>query len=394
MRSNIQQRDKLEFDSAEKVSYNKSTKSIAELISMQIIQDRRNLHTIPELDRTLPKTIAYLTEALSPLGCQVFSPMEGALCAYFDFGASKAIAFRAEMDALPIKERTRLPFASQHKGIMHACGHDGHMAILLELARRLAQKEKLARNVLLVFQPSEETTGAARALCGTKVFKKYGAEAIFALHLWPGLDSGVVYSRKNEMMARSCEVRVEITGRATHITRADQGMDALAAGIDFYRRVMALEGALPKSVLRTLNFGKFQSGSACNVLSDSTVLEGSLRTFQDDIFYSLRAGITSAGKAVERASGCSVSVSMNEGYPTLINPTKLYDKVKEFAEFRELGQPCLITEDFAWYQQSLPGMFFFLGLGDTPALHAVNFDFDDSILAKGADFFEKLAENM
>ena len=360
---------------------------------MQIIQDRRELHKIPELDCTLPKTIAYLEQALSALKCQVFSPMEGALCAYFDFGAPKSIAFRAEMDALPIQERTRLPFASLHKGVMHACGHDGHMAILLELARRLDQKEKLARNVLLVFQPSEETTGSAKALCATKVFKKYSVEAIFGLHLWPGLDNGVVYSRKNEMMARSCEVRVEISGRATHITRADQGMDALAAGVDFYRRVLALEGALPKTVLRTLNFGKFQSGSACNVLSDSTVLEGSLRTFQDDIFYSLRAGMVSAGKTVERASGCTVSVSMNEGYPTLVNPTKLYNKVKELVDFRELGQPCLITEDFAWYQQSLPGMFFFLGVGETSVLSADDFNFDESVLEKGADFFQTLAES-
>ena len=360
---------------------------------MQIIQDRRNLHQIPELDRTLPETTAYLESALSGLKCTVFSPMAGALCAYFDFGAAKSIAFRAEMDALPIKERTRLPFASRHKGVMHACGHDGHMAILLELARRLNQKEKLARNVLLVFQPSEETTGAARELCATKIFKKYGVEAIFALHLWPGLDKGVLYSRKDEMMARSCEVRVEITGRATHLTRADQGIDALAAGVDFYRRVLALEGALPKTVLRTLNFGKFQSGSACNVLSDSTVLEGSLRTFQDDIFYSLRAGIISAGKTVERASGCTVSVTMNEGYPTLVNPGKLYNKVKELADFRELGQPCLITEDFAWYQQSLPGMFFFLGVGETPVLSADDFTFDEAVLEKGADFFEELAEN-
>ncbi len=360
---------------------------------MQILQDRRSLHMIPELDRTLPETTVYLKSALAGLKCQVFSPMAGALCAYFDFGAPKAIAFRAEMDALPIKENTRLPFASRHKGIMHACGHDGHMAILLELARRLNEKETLGRNVLLVFQPSEETTGAARELCSTKVFKKYAVEAIFALHLWPGLDSGVIYSRKNEMMARSCEVRVEISGRSTHITRADQGLDALAAGVDLYRRVLALEGALPKTVLRTLNFGRFSSGTACNVLSDSTVLEGSLRTFQDDIFYSLRAGIISAGKTVERTSGCTVSVTMNEGYPTLVNPAKLYSKVQELVDFRELAQPCLITEDFAWYQQSLPGMFFFLGVGETPVLSADNFDFDEAVLEKGVDLFEKLAEN-
>ena len=359
---------------------------------MQIIQDRQALHRIPELDHTLPKTIAYLEQALAPLKCQTFQPIDGALCAFFDFGAATSIAFRAEMDALPIKEKTKLPFTSQHPNVMHACGHDGHMAILLELARRLDKKDALAHNVLLVFQPSEETTGAARAICSTKLFKKHKTEAIFGLHLWPGLDKGQIYSRRNEMMSRSCEVHVEIQGRAAHISRADQGIDALAAGVDFYRRVRALEGALPKHVLRVLNFGKLESGSACNVLSETTVLDGSLRTFQDDIFYSLRAGIVSAGKTVERNSGCTVSVTMNEGYPTLVNPSKLFDKVQNVVEFRELAMPSLITEDFAWYQQTLPGMFFFLGVGETSVLSADDFNFDESVLEKGADFFEELAE--
>ena len=360
---------------------------------MTIIQDRRALHQIPELDRNLPKTLAYLQEALKDLDCQVFSPLEGALCAYFDFGAPKAIAFRAEMDALPIREKTKLPFASRHPGVMHACGHDGHMAILLELARRLNGAEGMKKNVLLLFQPSEETTGAAKAICATKLFKKYGVEAIFALHLWPGLDQGVVYSRRNEMMARSCEVKVEITGRAAHISRAEQGVDALAAAVDLYRRVLKLEGALPREVVRVLNFGKLESGTACNVLAESARLEGSLRTFQDDIFYSLRAGIISAGKTVERATGCTVSVTMNEGYPTLVNPGKLYDKVEQLVPFRPLGKACLVTEDFAWYQQAVPGMFFFLGVGETSVLSANDFDFDEEVLEKGADFFEALAKS-
>ena len=188
---------------------------------MQIVTDRRALHRIPELDRALPKTMEYLKNSLEGLGCQVFSPMEGALCAFFDFGAKEAIAFRADADALPITERSKADYASTHLGQMHACGHDGHMAILLELARRLSKKEKLNFNILLVFQPAEETTGGAREICETGVFKdyrveaifkKYKVEAIFGLHLWPGLEAGYVFSRKNEMMARSCEVTVDIYG--------------------------------------------------------------------------------------------------------------------------------------------------------------------------------------
>ena len=360
---------------------------------MQIIHDRRALHMIPELDRNLPKTMAYLKESLRKLNCVCFSPMESALCAWFDFGAKDAIAFRSDADALPIQEKTRLTFTSGHPGRMHACGHDGHMAILLELARRLNKKKKLPYNVLLVFQPAEETTGGAKDLCSTGIFRQYRVKAIFGMHLWPGLKSGVVYSRRKEMMSRSCEVKVDILGKSAHIAKAGEGIDAMAAGVDFYSRVMALEAALPKNVFRLLKFGKLESGTVCNAISGHTHMEGSLRAFQDDVFYSLRAGIVSIGKDIERQTGCTVNIYMNDGYPAVINHGELYDRVKKIAAFEELEKPSMITEDFSWYQKLLPGVFFFLGLGDTPALHAEDFDFDEQILVKGADFFEKLAEN-
>ena len=188
---------------------------------MQIVDDRRALHQIPELDRQLPQTMDYLRGALSGLKCRVFSPMASSLCAWFDFGQKEAIAFRADADALPITERTKAPYASRNPGCMHACGHDGHMAILLELARRLDKKDKLSHNVLLVFQCAEETTGGARDLCATGIFKQYHVEAIFAMHLWPGLPAGMVASRLNEMMSRSCEVKVDIYGKSAHIARAE-----------------------------------------------------------------------------------------------------------------------------------------------------------------------------
>ena len=122
---------------------------------MKIIEDRRALHRIPELDRNLPETISYLQGALDGLNCRVFSPMEGALCAYFDFGRTQTLAFRADADALPIQEQTGAKYASCHPGKMHACGHDGHMAIALELARRVGRKTELPHNILIVFQPAE-----------------------------------------------------------------------------------------------------------------------------------------------------------------------------------------------------------------------------------------------
>ena len=359
---------------------------------MKIIDDRRALHRIPELDRNLPQTLDYLRQYLEELNCRVFSPMEGALCAYFDFGCPQTIAFRSDADALPIQERTGLDFASAHPGRMHACGHDGHMAIALELARRLSTKKSLPHNVLIVFQPAEETTGGARDLCQTGVFADCRVQAIFGLHLWPGLPEGVIASRKEELMARSCEVKVDVFGRSAHIARAEEGLDALYAGVQFYSRAMEMEAAIPSQVFRLLKFGKFESGRVCNALSAHTHMEGSLRAFQDEVFFGMRRELLSIAQAVEAETGCTVQLNMNDGYPAVMNPADLYDRVRRAADFLELPKPAMTTEDFSWYQRSLSGMFFFLGLGDTPALHADNFNFNESILTKGADFFEVLAE--
>ena len=359
---------------------------------MQICEDRRALHRIPELDRELPETMAYLKNALTGLNCVFSTPMEGSLCAWFDFGRSDAIAFRADADALPIAERTGAGYASRHEGRMHACGHDGHMAILLELARRLNEKKDLPHNVLLVFQPAEETTGGARDLCETGVFEQHHVKAVFGLHLWPGLPAGEIASRKNELMARSCEVTVDIYGKSAHIAKAAEGIDALMAGVEFYQKAYAMERALPDGIFRLLKFGKFQSGTVRNALSAHTHQEGSLRAFQDDVFESLQDGLRAIGRELEETCGCRVNVHMNDGYPAVMNPPDLYEAVRACVAFTPLDAPCMTAEDFSWYQRRLPGMFFFLGVGDTPALHADTFDFDESILLKGADFFEGLAE--
>lgn len=359
---------------------------------MQIIEDRRALHRIPELELCLTKTMAYIRSSLTGLDCAVFAPMESSLCAFFDFGADTAIAFRADCDALPIQEQNPAPYASTHPGRMHACGHDGHTAILLELARRLSKKEKLRHNVLLVFQPGEESPGGAKPLCETGVFEDYHVQAIFGLHLWPGLPEGRIFSRKNELMSRSAEVDVEITGQSAHIAKAAQGRDALWAGTEFYRRAVAMEASLAPEVYRLLKFGFFASGRVRNAISDHTLIQGSLRAFQDEVFEGLRDGLYAIASDIEAETGCAVKVAMNQGYPAVMNPPALYDRVQEAVDFGELPEPSMTSEDFAWYQKRLPGMFFLLGLGENPALHAANFDFHEENLAIGADFFEQLAE--
>lgn len=359
---------------------------------MSVTDHRRALHQVPELDRDLPETLRYLEEVLRPLDCTLSRPIPGALCAFFDFGRDTTIAFRSDADALPIQEKADLPFASRHPGCMHACGHDGHMAMLLDLAEWLDGQAVLPNNVLLVFQPAEETTGGAKDICQSGLFAQHNVQCIFGMHLWPDLPAGVIASRKNELMSRSCEVTVTITGRSSHIAKAEEGIDALAAGVEFYRRAIAMEQALPPQVFRLLKFGRMESGTVRNAVSGQTVLLGSLRAFQDDIFFQLRDGLQAIAQDVEAESRCTVSVHTSDGYPAVWNPPALYDQVRACGlDVQALEKPVMIAEDFSWYQRHLPGLFFFLGTGPSPALHADNFQFDEGILQTGADFWKELA---
>ena len=387
------QKCKVEIDTSDNIVYNGETFIHREgAFVIRTKKDRRALHQIPELDRQLDQTIRYLRGELEELGCQLFSPIDGSLCAFFDFGAEKAIAFRADMDALPIEEKTGAPYASRHPGRMHACGHDGHMAILLELARRLRTKQHLSRNVLLVFQPAEEATGGAKPICDTGVFDQYAVEAVFGLHLWPGLEKGKIFSKPGEMMSRSAELDVDIFGKSAHIGRSWEGIDATEAACVFLQKAYALERSVPADIRRLLKFGHIQSGTVRNALSAHARMEGGLRAFSDEVFFGLRDRLLEIAKEVEHQFGCTVKVHTSNGYPAIHNPQELHDRVHAIAPFENLEEPSMTTEDFSWYQRYVPGMFFFLGLGDSPALHSDNFDFDESVLNIGADFFEKIAE--
>ena len=362
---------------------------------MSCVAYRRHLHQIPELDNRLSETVEYVKSILEPLGGKVFTPITGSVCVYFDAGKWDTVAFRADLDALPVQEETSLPFASAHPGIMHACGHDGHTAMMLTLAEyTAAHLAELPRNVLFLFQPSEETTGGAKNLCEAGVLERYRVRRIFGVHLWPGLPVGEVYSRPGPMMARSSEVTVTVEGKSVHLSRAAEGRDALTAGIEFLQRAYDMMDSLPSGEPRVLRFGKMVSGSVRNAVSGHTVLEGSLRTYREDIFRFCRQQLQDIGKSLAAETGCAVSVNLSEGYPAVWNHEELYAKL--CAQLgadapHPLEAPALAAEDFSFYQQFAPGVFFFLGVGKTAELHAPDFSFDDeAVLPAGVEFLKKL----
>ena len=206
---------------------------------------RRDLHRIPELDFDLPQTIAYIEGVLAPLACEVTHPCPSCVCAFFDagVGAAHATAIRADMDALPIAEATGAAFASTHPGKMHACGHDGHMAMALAAATHVYRtiRERpgaMRRNVLFVFQPAEETTGGAKTVCESGVFERYGVDRIFGFHVWPDLPAGMLTSCSGPLLARSSETHIHIHGTSIHIAKTygvpvEESHDAALAAAKF-----------------------------------------------------------------------------------------------------------------------------------------------------------------
>lgn len=362
---------------------------------MNVVEYRRALHRIPELDCQLPETCEYVRSVLEPLGCRLSSPTPGSLCAWFDGGKAETVAFRADMDALPVTEATGLPYASAYPGRMHACGHDGHTAMLLGLAEFVAEHlAELPRNVLLIFQPAEETTGGAEALC--PVLAEHHVTRVFGAHLWPNLPEGKVFTRPGPLMARSNEVTITVTGKSVHLSRAAQGKDAMLAGIQYLECAYDMIASLPPEEPRTMGFGKMVSGTVRNAVSGKTVLEGSLRTYREETYLHCRSQLEEIGKSVAESTGCAVDVYLNQGYPAVWNHEELLDTI-----CRDLGsdapemlaEPALAADDFSFYQRAVPGIYFFLGLGPVPELHAPNFDFrDEEVLPQGVEFWKKLVQ--
>ncbi len=371
---------------------------------------RRDLHRIPELSFDLPETTRYVRSVLADLSCEVTEPCESCVCAYFNVdeacgrvAGGPATAIRADMDALPINENSGVSFCSTKPGHMHACGHDGHMAMALAAAcwvnDVLAQVREgaacpLPRNVLFVFQPAEETTGGARTVCESGVFERYHADRIFGFHVWPDLPAGVVATRPGPLLARASETHVTIHGTSSHIAKSADGHDALLAGAHFLTGVEALMAELSVEEPCLLKFGLMQSGAVCNAISAETKVAGSLRVFSDEMFDRARTGVEQRAREACEPYGCTYDLDFADGYPPVTNDAALYGLAKgALGDALELvPEPLLIAEDFAFYQRHLPGLFMLLGTGTGIPLHSDEFRMDESVLVRGLETYRTLLQ--
>ena len=367
----------------------------------ELTRYRRDLHRIPELDDDLPKTLAYVRRVLEELSCLVFEPCPGALAAWFALGRSSTTAIRADMDALPVVEATGVPFASEHPGRMHACGHDGHMAMALAAATWVdhvvqgrepgVSVDDLPRNVLFVFQPAEETTGGAALVCESGVFERLSVERIFGFHLWPDLPAGIIASRPGALLARSSEVNAVFYGVSSHIARYREGRDALAAAARFVVGARWMSRRLEQEEPCLLRFGRLEAGTVRNAVAASARAEGSLRVFSDAMFDRARDETDSIARLAAGEEGCTYELAFSEGYPPVVNDEALFAEVERILPgIARVEEPLLIAEDFSFYQRRLPGVFLLLGTGTGTPLHADTFDFDERVLCHGLDVYKRL----
>lgn len=370
----------------------------------ELRQMRRDLHKIPELGLKEYKTSAYIREKLEGFGITELETWleTGVVAVIRGKGKKEAVAFRADMDALPVTEQTGCNFTSEHVGCMHACGHDGHVTVLLGFAKYLQEhKDELENDVVLIFQPAEEGPGGAQLLVDAGLFEKHPVRCIIGCHIFPQVPQGKVACRKGAMMARNGEVDVHIYGESAHGAQPQLGHDAvLAAGAV----ITGLHTILSRNVSPldsgVLTFGAIHGGEACNIIAKEVKLEGTMRAFSDEAYETMTKRVQEVASGIAAGYGCKGEAVFRHMYRVVDNDPKLVELLQEVAgDAYEETPPYMLAEDFSLYLQKVPGMFFFLGSGNEEkgyihSLHSAQFQFDEEILALGVETYAKLLKKL
>lgn len=368
----------------------------------ELIQTRRYLHQIPELALKEYKTSKYIEDMLINLGYHVEKVAKTGVLA-FKKGKSnnRPICFRADMDAIDIEENTNAGYASKN-GYMHACGHDGHMTILLGFARYLAEITNINRSIVLLFQPGEENAGGADIVMNDDNFKKYDIEFIFGMHMQPDIEEGMIGSRSGPFMAQTIEFNILVEGISCHGAQPHRGVDAIYVAsklIDSYQGIISrnidpLEPAV-------LTIGKINGGTMRNLIADKLTLEGTLRTFNMEVYEFIRARMTAINNGLQEMYNVKINMEFIDFCPPVVNDKELYNEIIDIIEkdkFIEMKR-MTIAEDFGFYQMKIPGLFLMLGtkndeLGFNYPLHSQHFNFNENVLLDGVELYVRIAKKL
>lgn len=377
----------------------------------ELIEDYKHLHRYPEISYEERKTAGYVYDALTKLPLDEISRNVSGwgITALLRGGMpGGAVALRADMDALSITERTGAEYASQRPGVMHACGHDGHTAMLLAAARVLCgMKDCLHGSVRFIFQPAEEKTprGGAQGMIEAGVLDAPAVDAVLGMHLWPQLETGKIAVKPGVVSAASDHLTVKILGRASHGAMPDEGIDAvLAAGA----AVVALQGIVSRNVppreSAVVTIGTISGGTKYNIIAEEAVLDGTIRTFNPNVREKMPGWVERTVLGAAGAYGASAEIDYQRGYPSVVNSPELAEYAQKAAE--ALGEGVLVRdipippigEDFAFYAQKRPSVFAMVGCRphgirpeDMPPLHNDRFLPDIEALSVGVKYISTAA---
>ena len=369
---------------------------------------RRDIHQHPELLYDVHRTAAFVADRLSEFGCDEVATGLGKTGVVGVIKGKKAarngdlnvIGLRADMDALPIEEATNLPYASKTPGKMHACGHDGHTAMLLGAARYLAETRNFAGNAVVIFQPAEEGGAGADAMIKDGLMDRFGIEQVYGMHNGPGIPIGAFAIRPGPIMAATDELNITIEGHGGHASRPHKCIDSVLVGAQL---IAALQQIVSRNVdpleSAVISVCEFHAGTARNVIPQTAELRGTVRTLTAEVrqFVERRIGEVVAG--IAQITGAKIDLNYQRGYPVTVNhPTQTElatDIAKEVAGNNNVLEtpPLMGGEDFSFMLEARPGAFIFCGNGDSAGLHHPAYNFNDEAILYGTSFWIKLVEN-
>ena len=365
---------------------------------------RRELHRNPELGFDVFKTAGFVDAKLREFGCDevvgkigrtgVVGVIRGRL------GAGPTIGLRADMDALPIAEATGRPYASTRPGVMHACGHDGHTAMLLGAAKHLAETRNFAGAVAVIFQPAEEGGGGGNEMVKEGMMERFAIEKVFGMHNMPGLPVGQFATRPGPIMAATAEFTIDIHGKGGHAAMPNRTIDPIVIGSQLVGALQTIASRSTDPVDSVVvSVTKFHGGDAYNVIPERVQLAGTVRTLRKEVAASAEQRLRAIAAGIAAAFGADIHVDYDANYPVTLNhpdetafASDVAATVAGDPNVHRAVQPVMGGEDFSYMLQARPGAFMFMGNGDTAGLHHPAYDFNDDAIPHGMSYWIKLAE--
>ncbi|MBN9242020.1 MAG: amidohydrolase [Mesorhizobium sp.] len=365
---------------------------------------RRRLHQNPELNFDVFETAAFVTEKLKAFGCDevvtglgktgVVGIIRGRR------GDGSTIGMRADMDALPITEITGKPYASGTPGKMHACGHDGHTAMLLGAAKYLAETRNFAGSVAVIFQPAEEGGGGGNEMVKDGMMDRFSIAKVFGMHNMPGLPVGQFALKPGAIMAATAEFTIRIKGRGGHAAMPHGTIDPVVIGSQLVGalQTIASRNTDPVESL-VVSVTKFHAGDAYNVIPETAELAGTVRTLKKEVAKSAEQRLRDVCAGIAATFGAEIVLDYDANYPVTFNHPEetvfagdVASGIAGEAQVHRAIQPLMGGEDFSYMLEARPGAFIFIGNGDSAGLHHPAYDFNDEVIPHGVSYWVKLAE--